>query len=89
MSLDRIASALRDYVPMFPGTFVSYENEKVHLMRPDQGTWVVVQQAGPSGDGAAFTVDEYHPQRSKHLVMTCAWEVLTWAQKRIFDGLKS
>lgn len=89
MSLDRIASALKDYVPLFPGTLVSYENGKVHLMRPDRNTWVVVRESGPSSDGSTFTIDEYRPRTSTHLALTCAWEVITWAQKRIFDGFKS
>lgn len=89
VSLDRIASALRDYVPMFPGTLVSYENGKVHIVRPDRNTWVVVRESGPCAAGSAFTIDEYQPHSSVHLALTCAWEVITWAQKRIFDGFKS
>lgn len=89
MSLDRIADALRDYVVSFPGTLVSYENGSLHLVRPDRNTWVVVRESGPCAEGSTFTVDEYHTHNSLHLALTCAWEVITWAQKRIFDGFKS
>ena len=85
--LNRIAVAAEESIQHLPGTHINRSNNKLHITNMPLRLWITVEQV-PHGQGALFSVHEYRIGDPIKVMATCAWEVITWIQRRIFEGVK-
>ena len=86
--LTRIAVAAEESVQHLPGTYINRSNNKLHITNMPLRMWITVEQTPHNQGGGLFSVHEYRIGDPIKVVATCAWEVITWIQRRIFEGVK-
>ncbi len=86
--LTRIAVAAEESVQHLPGTYINRSNNKLHITNMPLRLWITVEQTPHNQGGGLFSVHEYRIGDPIKVVATCAWEVITWIQRRIFEGVK-
>lgn len=84
----RIFSEVSEIIKAIPGTNINPSKTMLHITNHNIGLWVTVEQTGPNSMGGLFTLSEYRVSGPIKVVATCAWEVITWVQRRIFEGEK-
>ncbi len=86
--IKRIFSEASEMIKALPGTHIHQSRGLLHITNPGLRIWVTVEQTGPNAVGGLFTLTEYRVSGPIKVVATCAWEVITWIQRRIFEGEK-
>lgn len=86
--LNRIAVAAEESIQHLPGTHINRSNNKLHITNMPLRMWIVVEQTPHNQGGGLFSIHEYRIGDPIKVVATCAWEVITWIQRRIFEGVK-
>ena len=84
--LTRIAVAAEESIQRLPGTYINRSNNKLHITNMPLRLWITVEQV-PHGQGCMFSIHEYGIGHPLKVMATCAWEVITWIQRRIFEGV--